>query len=481
MRKPIRYYLLLILPAVLFFSYYPIITLGTNDTMNLELSLPEIWLALFSLVSLPYSKKLWRQFGWKNILLAFAIPLYFSLSIIWSGNRLRAILTTGLLWLIAFSILNILQILRDDHHKNGSLREKLYKAILIPAVIVSLFCWLQSILDVVGVARENTLLCLGCTSQSFGFPHPNGFAIEPQFMGNLLIVPTLLCYYLLNAPVNKKQKKSRVHLIVLTLFLSATIFFTFSRGAIYAFAIGLIAEQLLMIRFTESVKSKSVKKSKFWLVPILFCSAFAISLSIQGLFSTIGPTNDTFFSGITKSIHQLSLGKIDLRPDNIKNESSGAQNDAPSDSMNDSQDEVQDDSRMASFSGYVAESTERRLDLNQYAVDTWKSSVQYIWIGAGIGSAGVAMNKYMPEIIGAKEIVQNEYVSLLLETGVIGCVVVITVGCCVARKIWKYNSPRANPLFWSAILSFALTMLFFSGLPNALQIYLLPPLLLSRK
>lgn len=474
MRKPIRYYLLLILPAVLFFSYHPIITLGTDDTMNLELSLPEIWLALFSLMSLPYSKKLWRQFGWRNILLAFAIPLYSSLSIIWSGNRLRAILTTGLLWLIAFSILNIIQILRDNHRKGSSFQEILYKAILIPAVIVSLFCWLQSTLDVAGVTRENTLLCLGCTSQSFGFPHPNGFAIEPQFMGNLLIVPTLLCYYLLKTSAYKKQKqrKIKIHLIVLTLFLNATLFFTFSRGAIYAFAIGLVAEQLLMIWSTKSMKSKFTG-FKFWLVPVLFCLAFVISLSVQGFFSAIGPTDDTFFSGITKSIHQLSLGKIDLRPTDIKNSSDGVQNDDPDDLMNDPQ--------ASSFSGYVAESTERRLDLNQYAMDTWKSSAQYIWVGAGIGSAGIAMNRYMPEVIGAKEIVQNEYVSLLLETGIIGYIIIVAVVYCIVRKLWKNNNPRINPLFWSVILSFALTVLFFSGLPNALQIYLLPPLLLSRK
>lgn len=37
------------LPAVLFFSYHPIISLGANDSMNFELSLPLIWLLLFDL------------------------------------------------------------------------------------------------------------------------------------------------------------------------------------------------------------------------------------------------------------------------------------------------------------------------------------------------------------------------------------------------------------------------------------------------
>ena len=39
------------LPAVLFFSYYPILSLGNDATMNFEFSLPLIWLILFDLVA----------------------------------------------------------------------------------------------------------------------------------------------------------------------------------------------------------------------------------------------------------------------------------------------------------------------------------------------------------------------------------------------------------------------------------------------
>ena len=36
-----------LLPLVLFFSYYPVISFGANETMNFELSLPLIWLVIF--------------------------------------------------------------------------------------------------------------------------------------------------------------------------------------------------------------------------------------------------------------------------------------------------------------------------------------------------------------------------------------------------------------------------------------------------
>ena len=39
-----------ILPGVLFFSYYPLMHFGANESMNFELSLPIIWLILFDLI-----------------------------------------------------------------------------------------------------------------------------------------------------------------------------------------------------------------------------------------------------------------------------------------------------------------------------------------------------------------------------------------------------------------------------------------------
>ena len=42
--------LLHVLPVVLFFSYYPIISLGSNESMNFELSLPLIWLLVFDVL-----------------------------------------------------------------------------------------------------------------------------------------------------------------------------------------------------------------------------------------------------------------------------------------------------------------------------------------------------------------------------------------------------------------------------------------------
>lgn len=453
--------LLILLPPALFFSYHPVISLGSNDSMNFELSLPEIWLVVFSLFSLPTIKTLIKFYGKKKLAIAAIIPVYLSLTIIWSENRPRAILTAGLFWLLTFTALNIIYRLKTD--KDQKLRASLIRSLFISAVAVSAFCWLQCILDIVGVSRDATLLCRGCVSSTFGFPHPSGFAIEPQFMGNLLLVPTLLSFYLLI----KKHGST-----LLTLFLTATLFLTLSRGAIYAFIIAFIVMLVL------------IKKKAMVIRPIV-CAFISLALALAsfGFFAVLGPTSDTFIDGTTKAIHQLTLGKVDLRPKSSQDTSTDSTKSTTTPDIPDTATLVftpENSSRdTASFSGYVEESTNTRLSLNSLALRTWVSSPKYILIGAGLGSAGPAMHNAFPEEIGPKEIVQNEYVSLLLETGLLGIAIILAVVIFTTGYLVKHKLIRNNPLFLSVVLGFALTLLFFSGLPNALHLYLFPLLLFN--
>ena len=536
--------LILLMPLALFLSYHPVISFGSDAAMNFEINIAEIWLVLFFLASLPFVKKITKFYGFKKLALAAIIPTYFTLSIIWSTNRIRTLLTAGLFWLIVFAALSLIYWLRTNScDKKTCLTKKLAASLLITSIGVSIFCWLQCILDLAGVSKEYTLLCQGCVSTKFGFPHPNGFAIEPQFMGNLLIVPVLLCFYLLISPkIQKNLKKfsQKIALIITTIFLNTTLFLTFSRGAIYAFALALVLEIVLVfIQYRKeynlgSDKSKNkntttsskvaVKSSKatanlcsgktyqigIILKPILISViAFAACLTTQGIFASVSSTSDTFFSGITKSIHQLSLGKIDFRPSESKDSSStydanslnkskvdsstdnttGDKAVSLADSANENRADSPVDNSASQFSGYVAESTDTRLSLNQIAIKTWSSNTKYLFVGTGLGGAGVAMNQAYPEEIGPKEIVQNEYVSLLLETGLIGYLLILAVIVIVLKLAYQSKkescstkTPGCNclfPLFASVVLAFAVTLLFFSGLPNAIHVYLFPLIFLG--
>lgn len=135
------------------------------------------------------------------------------------------------------------------------------------------------------------------------------------------------------------------------------------------------------------------------------------------------------------------------------------------------------------FNGYVAVSTDIRVRLTRYALETWRSNPVYTFFGTGLGSAGTVLYQHYPELGSPKEIVQNEYASLLLETGVMGYFMLAISGITliqILRQKRLGTSLSLPHIYWFAlVLAYAITICFFSGLPNALHIYLLIPLILS--
>lgn len=293
-------------------------------------------------------------------------------------------------------------------------------------------------------------MCAGCTYQMFGFPHPNGFAIEPQFMGNLLIAPLIISGYFV--------LKNKKYLIIFFVF-AMTLFLTFSRGAIYAFVVGMVMMTVweLVRRGKEVMKRLGVT----WLV--MMC-AFGMTLCMQGVMAAVSPTNDTFQSGVAKVLNHLSLGVIDIRgPENVG--ITGVEIvENPVENF---------DNQAAAFDGYVAESTDTRLRLSGAAFQVWHQDLTTAMFGVGLGGAGQAL--YINGLSSApKEIVQNQYASLLLESGIVGVVLTALSLALVIRAIWK---SEMRVVLICLGLAYMISLVFFSGLPNALQIYLLPALI----
>lgn len=426
--------MLFLLPIVVFFSYYPVISLGSDETMYYELSLPLIWLAIFGVISLIRMPAIAKKYGLLKSLVACSFPLYATISIIWSENKIRGVLTAGIIWLIVFSIVNILNM----GLKKADLK-KILKIYLMSAAVAAGVCILQCILDVFGVPRDITMLCQGCTYRTFGFPHPNGFAIEPQFMGNLLIAPALISLGLFyNEIKSKNNKRTMFGYGTLSFFLIMTLYICFSRGALYAFGIaGIILGIVLLVR------DKSARA--FWLLlPAVLGSVFG--LLAQGIFAEISPTSENFAQGIQRSIHQITLGKVDIRE---KVENTG-------------------DTEESSFSGYVEESTDIRLNVTESALKAWQKNKL---LGVGLGGAGKAISR---ETGGwEKEIIQNEYINILTELGTVGVLILLSVIIYVIHNAKKVNVIIFAPI----IVAYLITLAFFSGFPNVLHIYLLTPVI----
>ena len=321
---------------------------------------------------------------------------------------------------------------------------QLKKALIVSSIVVCLAALLQMVLGAYIESRETIGLCAGCAANQFGFVRPNLFAIEPQFLGSLLLAPTLIIYHQLIT--SKRSWSDSLAFILLTTTLGLTL----SRGAIYACALGMVVMWLVV--------------NKHWLNKLatidLIIVAIVGCLCIQGGLAAINPhINESFWGAVNKSINHLSLGLIDLGQDESAVESTGG--------SSPNEDEP-------AFDGYVAESTDIRINLTKVALTAWRDqTLMYKLFGTGLGSSGMVMAKQTGSSY-QKEIVQNEYVEILLERGVVGLVLFILIIAIIAASV----SARKKRWLWAILIAYLAQWCFFSGLPNVLHIYLMLSLLL---
>ena len=515
--------MLLCLPFCLFFSYHPVIPIFSTSTTNFELSIPLLWLLIFAILSLPENFRLYiyslriviktkslvnktsrpssrhkTDKLYPHFLRLFLLmyPFFVTVNSIGSPNFLRAILTSGVIWCICLSLLTILQNISQYKTQIG---KSVNKNLLIAGTLASTFCWLQSILDIAGVPREATFLCKGCISTVFGFPHPNGFAIEPQFMANLLLAPIFLSlFYLLERPKKHSNKlnsdpypASRLgHFFRfgLPLFLVATLYLTLSRGAIFSFWVSVFV--LFIYQNIKLIKQKSCRREILFRQPLIFSAVVFLplffTLSAQGLFTELGPTSHTFFDGVSTSVSQLSLGRIDLSKvfhktnENNKSHETHETHESNKPHLSDlNTDAAASVQKAPQFTSYIEESTNIRLNLNRLALSSWRTSLRRMLAGVGLGAAGLTLYQEFPELGSPKEIIQNEYLAILYEQGICGVIMIICAAILFVLTYKLHNKNHEKTSIYGRVLalSFALTLCFFSGLPNALHIYLLTPLL----
>ena len=472
-----------ILPGVLFFSYYPLMHFGANESMNFELSLPIIWLILFDVLGFLLILRRKRFFcGFKKWWAWLLFPIYLTISVLWSLNSVRGVLVAGVMWLICFAIYIIYSLRNLFSEKDWG---KFWKWFLWSALLACGWCFVQCVLDLMGTPQDYTLLCDGCTYRMFGFPHPNGFAIEPQFMGNLLLAPAIISIWMYVKKIKNNSGSGFLcsgFLLVCFFIFTATLFLTFSRGAIYAFIVAMI----FMTAYLLAGEKKIAKR--ILTVWGLIVGAFLLTLNIQGIMAQVSPTNDTYRSGVAKVINHLSLGVIDIRGEEMRGEADegsgemdiirldttreGAE-DGGIDVVENYVENSRDEKGESVFDGYVVESTETRLRLSSAAIEVWRQNFATILFGTGLGGAGQAL--YNDGLSPApKEIIQNQYVSLLLETGLVGVSLLLLVLVMAIRLMWKI---KGRIIILSLMVAYGISLCFFSGLPNALHIYLLLVLL----
>ncbi|MCL1876668.1 O-antigen ligase family protein [Candidatus Saccharibacteria bacterium] len=438
---------LLFAPIAIWFSYHPHIDFGHDDSMNFKLSITIIYALILALIGLP---QIWRErrklIKDRAVWLVTAFVAWNGMSLIWTANLTRGILTCGIIGILFLIFLSMIA----EREKLKKVLPMLVKILIAATVAMCVFGWAQMFAGI-WLGQGETLLCNGCTAIQFGFVRPNAFAIEPQFFGNLLLAPTLILLW----RILKKQGNWRTNLVFV--FIAATLILTLSRGAIFAFGIGVAILSLMQI-----ICIKEWKKVFFELFLTIF--AIFVALVTQGFTAAINPNFDETFGGaIAKSLNQLSMGVIKLHEDKTDDPN------PPANQTTDQNEPPKTETNKKStphFDGYVEESTETRLELSRLALAAWGSNFQHMFFGVGIGASGVEMAQFSGSR-GAREIVQNEFIEVLLELGIIGATIfaILIIGF--------FRQTRSKKYLWAIIAAFLIQWNFFSGYPSALHIYLI--------
>jgi hypothetical protein len=215
---------------MVWFSYYPRFDFGADSTMYFKLTVPLAYVLVLSIIGI---SRIWRErsrlMRQPAVWLLVGFILWQGISLLWTPNVLRGGLTLGISGMLGLVFAACLA----SVSRIKKLLPALARLYIITALIMGCLAVLQLILGV-WLSRQDTLLCAGCVADQFGFVRPNVFAIEPQFFGSMLLVPLLILVH-----VSMSERQSwRVWLSLG--FLSTVLVLTLSRGALFAFLVGVI-------------------------------------------------------------------------------------------------------------------------------------------------------------------------------------------------------------------------------------------------
>ena len=435
----------LMAPIMIWFSYLPQISLAEDGTMNYELSLTLIYVVILAIVGLPrvwhYRSELKQS---RSVRLASAFVGWSGLCAIWSDNHTRGLLTFAVYAVLYLVFLALVA----ERRLLCQLLPKLVRVAIRATASACLLAIIQMVLGTFVITNRHSLgLCAGCVAGQFGFIRPNLLAIEPQFLGSLLLAPLLYITYLTLQGKHSYAKQPLLLVLMLT-----TLWLTLSRGAIYAYLASLVVMILL------------VRKWRRRLVIVgLIALSLVVCLVCQGALASANPRIDSSFTqAVSTSLNHLSMGIIRL-PYQRKSPT-------PLPSI------PREHDKQPAYRGYVAESTNVRLSLTKTALAAWRSNrLGQQLFGTGLGSAGIVLARQTGSQY-QKEIVQNEFVEVLLERGLAGLALLGGLVVLYGRLC----SQRRDYLALVILIAYLAQWCFFSGLPNALHVYLVLALLSAK-
>jgi hypothetical protein len=421
-------------------SYHPVFSLGAAHGVNIDISFLYVASILVLALNLPL---LWRNsrtlLSFPTWRLAAGLVSFIWVSCIWSANPFRALVTASFFTLL-FGLFSSILIHAPFllKHERQIIRYVTYGFIFSGGVAF----W-QIISDALHITPGFNLLPTMYNGDVFGFARPTSLALEPQFFGSLLLVPLLYgAYHLL-------RNNSLSSYIIFGVSFSLLIL-TLSRGALFAAVIGM---SVLIV----STRPRPSAILKTFVISVLSISTTTL------LIACIGSVRNDSLSGyatVQSAVSQLSLGNIQLpnKPDDQSSSRIATSTESPP------------------STGYVKSSTDSRITMSGEAIKVWSTSTSTILFGVGIGGFGATLQASNQDV-PLSSVVNNFYLELLAETGIIGMIIFISFIGVILYKGCAYK----EHLLVALTIAFLIQWCFFSGVSNVVHVWFIFALLAVRQ
>lgn len=439
LRKNWQLYIVMIALVGLVCSYQPLLQLGNIAGTYIDISLSYTLVGVAILTSLPV---LWRHratlYNSPIWLLLLVLVTYIAISTVWSPNPIRGSII-GIFWFAVLALVSIVVLYAETLLKQQKnflrLTSIAYKLVIVWAI------W-QLVADTLNIPALYSLLPAAYSGDVFGFARPTGFALEPQFLGSLLLVPFAWLTYKLFS------KRHDIYHCGWYVVILSMLLMTLSRGAL----LSMVVITLVLVISTRP-SARAIAR---------YCGAAALGIvcTLVIMFGTATLRTHDKISGaqaVSRAINHLTLGASNINTSRVDSSGPGITT-AHATAQNPK-------------NGYVSSSTTSRVSQAQEAISVWGNTPATIIFGVGAGGFGLASTANLP---GA--VVNNYYLELLAENGLVGIgifavILSLLFAALIRHKQWLLVALLAG-LFSQA--------LFFSGNANILHIWALVGLALGQ-
>lgn len=309
--------------------------------------------------------------------------------------------------------------------------------------LISVWVWLATIIATLSIGQFliEAFTPLQVLREAYGtgvfsFPRVHGFAQEPLYFANWLLVPIIWLVY---------QRKNTLISSVLLL----SLFLTLARGAFVA--VGIVVVLLLVLK-----RNKKDALSLKAIVP-LFTIPLVSTLILVGL-STIHNSNDRFQDGVGRYLDHASLGLFNYE---------GASNVQPLPSIPSESSTRTKTKQTYSYAnvegtdtkGVVEASTLGRLEAIEVGIDIFNDSLKNMLVGIGLYRFGEEASAKKPGTYNNDLISNNQFVQLLVETGIFGFTLFLAFCLYI---LFLIQDSKGAPFIW-AFVALLIQYIFFSS------------------